>query len=239
MLKTDHRSGRAYTQIELDFIKAHADLRPRHLAELFNSTFDRYAEPKWMSKCLRRMGIEPNLRREHKYSDEQREWLAANVVTMSERELAAAFNAQYGTTVSVDALRGYVKRFIGVKRSKEAVYRHRCAARRKYHDGDISVQSRGGHRVKVIMTEDGGKRKWVPYGKYLWEREHGKLPDGWSVIFLNGDGTDCNPDNLYAVGPDVMALMARNQWFKDNSEVTLTAIKLCELARVSGGKIRV
>lgn len=238
-MKTDHRSGRAYTQVELDFIKAHADLRPRQLADLFNRTFGRYAEPKRMSQWLRRMGVEPNLRREHKYSDEQREWLAENAATMSERELTATFNARYGTSVNNNALRAYVKRFIGVKRTKEAAIAHRSAAQRRYHAGDISVQTRGGHKVKVIMTETDGRRKWVPYGRFMWEHEHGYLPDGWSVIYLNGDGTDCRPENLYAIGPDVMALMARNQWFNGNPDVTLAAIKLCELARASGGMIKV
>lgn len=238
-MKTDHRSGRAYTQVELDFIKAHADLRPRQLAELFNSTFDRYAEPKRMSMWLRKMGVEPNIRQTHKYTDEQREWLAANASTMSERELAAAFNDLYGANVSVDALRGYVKTFIRVKRTKDAASKHRSLGQRKLDNGDTTVHSRGGRKVVVIATEKEGKRKWEPYARVLWEQTYGKLPKGWVVIYLNGDGTDCRIENLYAIGPDVLALMARNRWFGKDPDVTLTAIKLCELARVSNGTIRV
>jgi len=239
MTKIDHRSGRAYTQVELDFIKAHADLRPRALTELFNATFDRYAEPKWLSSTLRKMGIEPNIRIAHKYTNEERQWLAENVPSMSEAEITSAFNEKFGTNLGRDTLRGYVKRFIGTKRTDETVSRSHSESQIKYRAGDLSIQIRGRRPIKVIRIEDNGRLKWIPYGRYLWEQEHGKLPDGWVVIYLNNDGTDCRPENIYAVGPDVMALMARNQWFSQNPEVTLTALKLCELARVSGGAIKV
>lgn len=238
-MRTDHRTGRAYTQVELDFIKAHADLRPRQLAELFNKTFGRYAEPKYVAKRLRMMGIEPNIRVEHKYNDEQMRWLSDNTPNMSERELAAAFNAKYGGNVSADSLATYVRRFVGAVKTKETVRASHSKALRRFEIGDVSVQRRGGRTTKVIMTERNGKRSWKPYGKYIWEQANGAIPNGWSVIFLNGDNTDCRLENLYAIGPDVMVLMARNQWFSLNPDVTMTAIKLCELARLSGGKIKV
>lgn len=238
-MRTDHHTGKAYTQVELDFMKDHADLRLRQLTDLFNRTFGRYAEPKHIGKRLRMMGIEPNIRIEHKYNDEQMRWLADNTPTMSEKELAVAFNAKYGCNVSADSLATYVRRFIGVVRTTETVKTSHSKALRRFEVGDVSIQSRGGRKTKVILTEVNGKRRWKPYGKYVWEQANGKIPDGWSVIFLNGDNTDCRLENLYAIGPDIMALMARNQWFSWNPDMTLTAIKLCELARLSGGKIRV
>ena len=84
-MRTDHHTGKAYTQVELDFMKEHADLRLRQLTDLFNRMFGRYAEPKHIAKRLRMMDIEPNIRIEHKYSDEQMRWLADNTPTMSER----------------------------------------------------------------------------------------------------------------------------------------------------------
>ena len=228
--------GKPYTQAELDFIKAHADMRPRELAELFNATFGKRAEPKRMSMYLRRYGIEPNIRREHHYTDEQRKWLAENAANMSERDITVAFNAKFGTTVNKDALRAYVKRDIRVSRTKEAASQHRSQALRRFQPGDTSIHKRGGRRIKVILTNN---YKWIPYGRYLWEQEHGALPAGWTVIFLNNDGTDCRLENIYAIGADVMVLMARNQWFSTNPDVTMTAIKLCQLARVSNGQIRV
>lgn len=238
-MKTDHRSGRAYTQVELDFIKDHADLRLRKLTELFNGTFGRYAEPKYIARRLRMMGIEPNIRVEHKYGEEQMRWLADNTPIMSEKELAAAFNSKYGGNVSADSLATYVRRFIGVTRTRETVRASHSKALRRFEVGDTSIHVRGGRKTKVILTEINGKRRWKPYGKYVWEQANGTLPNGWSVIFLNGDNTDCRLENLYAIGPDVMALMARNQWFSWNPDMTMTAIKLCELARLSNGQIRI
>ena len=229
------RTGKKYTQVEMDFIKDHADLRPRELANLFNSTFGRYAEPKRMSEKLRAMGIEPNIRREHKYSDEQIAWLASNAPHMGERALCAAFNDRYGANANPDALATYVRKRTGVVKTREAKYESRSQAMRRFKRGDISVQKRGGRNVKVIMTDSG----WIPYGRFVWEQEHGKLPDRWVVIFLNNDPTDCRPENLYAIDPYISALMARNRWYSESPDVTLTALKLCELARAYKGMIKV
>lgn len=233
------RTSKPYTQVELDFIKDHADLRPRQLAELFNTTFGRYAEPKRMSEKLRAMGIEPNIRREHKYTDDQIAWLAANVPTMGERELAAAFNERYGANVDSDSLATYVRKYTRVMRTKETKRRSQSLALRRFSPGNISVQKRGGKAVKVILVEENGERRWVQYGRYLWEQKHGKLPDGWVVVFLNNDATDCRMENLRAVSPYVMALMARNRWYKEDPDLTLVGIMLCELAQASNRQIRV
>ena len=55
------------------------------------------------------------------------------------------------------------------------------------------------------------------------------LPEGHSVIFLDGDITNWQKENLYHASNATYLKMYRRQWFAEDAEHTLTAIKVCEL----------
>lgn len=54
--------------------------------------------------------------------------------------------------------------------------------------------------VEVKVREEPSGRKahdnWVPKARLVWEREHGAVPDGMIVVFLDGDRTNFDPQNL-------------------------------------------
>lgn len=82
---------------------------------------------------------------------------------------------------------------------------------------------------KNYSTED-LRTNWVAKHRYIWELVNNKkVPKGHKVIFLDGDRNNFNSDNLYCIPMKIHAMMIRNDWFTDNRENTLTAIKLCEL----------
>jgi len=49
------------------------------------------------------------------------------------------------------------------------------------------------------------------------------------MIFLNNNKTDFNITNLYPMKKKYLAYMSRNHWYSNNPDLTLTAIKWCEL----------
>ena len=249
-MKNDFRGGqKPYNESEFAYMRANSDMPIGELTKAFNAEFGRHAEPKRISMYLRRMGIEPNIRAVHKYTEEEKDWLRKNVPELTVKEVARRFNERFCTSITPGALKRYGLQYLNVKRTNEATLRHRRELNAKvftrFHVGDISVHIRGGRPTKVIMVmrdmvEKGcNKAYWVPYARYLWEKEYGPLPKGYRLIPLNNDGTDCRLENWCVVPADVMALMARNQWYSTNPDVTMTAIKLCELARVSNGEIKV
>ena len=230
-------------------MRANSDMPVGKLAKAFNAEFGRHCEPKRISMYLRKMGIEPNIRAVHKYTEEERDWLRENVPELAVNEVARRFNERFGTNISPGALKRYGALYLNVKRTNEVTLKHRREMNRefftRFHVGDISVHIRGGRPTKVIMVGrdmavDGkNNARWMPYARYLWEQEHGPLPNGYRLIPLNNDGADCRLENWCAIPSDVMALMARNQWYSTNPDVTMAAIKLCELARASNGTIKV
>ncbi|WP_020531434.1 HNH endonuclease signature motif containing protein [Flexithrix dorotheae] len=62
-------------------------------------------------------------------------------------------------------------------------------------DGDISVRKESGTDIhyKYIRVSLG---KWELYHRYLWEREHGPIPENMILTFKNGDQMDCRIENL-------------------------------------------
>lgn len=226
-------------------MRANSDMPIGELTKAFNAEFGRRCEPKRISMYLRKMGITPNVRRIHRYTEEERDWLKENVPKLTVDEAARLFNERFGTSITPGALKAYGLAFLNVKRTKEMTLMHRREINKRiftrFHVGDISVHVRGGRPTKVMMVgrDSAGKARWEPYAKFLWEQENGPLPKGYRLIPLNNDGTDCRLENWYLARADVMALMARNQWYSTNPDVTMTAIKLCELARVSNGAIKV
>ena len=80
------------------------------------------------------------------------------------------------------------------------------------------------------------KENWHPKHVWVWEQHHGKLPPKHQVIFLDGDHENFNIENLAAIPLQYVVMMNRNGWIKGNTELTKTAIKLCELHYMTEGK---
>ena len=73
---------------------------------------------------------------------------------------------------------------------------------------------------------DGGN--WVQKNRYVYEQTHGKIPDEYQVIALDGDRNNFNPGNIHAVPRRIGMMLVVNKLYSDN-KITLTAIKWCEL----------
>lgn len=68
-------------------------------------------------------------------------------------------------------------------------------------------------------------KNWRQKHRLIYEQAHGPVPDGYLVVFLNGDRNDFELDNLYCCPRKIQTIMMRNGWWTDSREHTLTAIK--------------
>ena len=74
------------------------------------------------------------------------------------------------------------------------------------------------------------RRKLGQKSHVVWEQHYGSAPpEGHTIVFLNRDTKDCSIENLYAVSPRVLREMSKKKWWSTDRELTLTAIKWCEL----------
>jgi hypothetical protein len=69
---------------------------------------------------------------------------------------------------------------------------------------EIRLRDAGnGQRVRMIKIRMDGATglRWIHYGRWLWEREHGPLPAGKRVCHADGDLLNDAMGNLVALGP--------------------------------------
>ena len=68
-----------------------------------------------------------------------------------------------------------------------------------------------------------------PKRRVVWEQLHGEIPKDYCIICLDGNQMNCDPSNLYCMPIKFRPLLAKNKWWFGNAELTLAAIKWCEL----------
>jgi hypothetical protein len=73
-------------------------------------------------------------------------------------------------------------------------------------------------------------KQWVYKQRYIYEQHYGKIPKGYKVIFLNGDKTDYDINNL-AIAPykDVLYIYGNNLNSCDR-EITKLGLGVARLA---------
>lgn len=105
------------------------------------------------------------------------------------------------------------------------------------------TQFKPGHRpvnavpvgTEVYDTYGYKKRKvaepgvWRYVHQMVWEEHNGPVPDGWHVIFLNGDKTDTGIDNLAAIPRNINCVMAKNHFFTNDRECTRSNILIARI----------
>ena len=168
-----------------------------------------------------------------RFSDEQEEWLTRNVPgAPSWEDVACRFRDEFGVVKGQYALRSKIRSMNAERPQNERVYIN--GGRTGTHAGVIPYNEREVGSTRKNKHSDytyikTGKDEWIPMQKAVWENEYGKLPDDWFVVFLDGNRSNFELDNLYPVDRAIHAGMCRSGWYKDNKEQTLAAIKACEL----------
>ena len=196
----------------------------------------------------------------NQYTAEQQAFLQANCKQMSRRELTDAFNARFGTSKSEYAIKAYCNNH-GWNAGSDGRFHDGCVSWQKGLSGDdfkahYSAESfermtdkikesnrklkvgdeviRHGIPMIVVSTDYSIKyeKRLVFKRRYVWEQAYGKIPDRHRIIHLDGNPMNCELDNLYCVPDSLIGALNKNHWLKGNRDITLTAIKLCELNKL-------
>lgn len=172
-----------------------------------------------------------------KFSIEQEDWLRNNFYQVGGyEELTDKFNVTFGTARTVSQISDKCNKglkLIGMtNRSKYGQKR-----KEELPIGTIRSSINGVNYIKVAMIDGTMSKRntgykepyWKPIQKKIWEDAYGECPDGHMICFLDGDRTNLELDNLYCINRKISAIMSRNKWWAKDKELTLTAIKWCEL----------
>lgn len=191
------------------------------------------------------------------YPADQEQFLKKNAPLMSRKELTEQFNRKFGTNRSVAGIkafcnaRGYNSSSSG--KFEKGNVSWQTGLRGEEYKSHFSEESfargiegmRQANKTRQIGDEvviDG--MPWIvtsleygvpfhkrrqPKRRVVWERLHGEIPSDHCIVCLDGNQMNCDPSNLYCMPTRFRPLISKNQWWFGNAELTLAAIKWCEL----------
>lgn len=88
-----------------------------------------------------------------------------------------------------------------------------------------------------VKIKTGGPNRWEFLHVLNWTREHGPVPRGKVLIFLDGNRQHCDVSNLLCVSRSALVRANQRGAIKPNAEITKSGLLLCELV-AEVGKIR-
>lgn len=196
------------------------DRTVRQLTAMFNRHFGENRSKDTIKHHLKRLGLHQTRRN---FTEEEDRWLMENAPFLSVRETAKQFNEKFGTNRSEEVLKVRCNRSLNT-------YHANCKFGLGYPIGTETTHS-GYIWVKIldIPGVNSFYRNWKPKHQIVWENRYGTLPEGKTIIFLDRNHENCDIDNLYAVDGRTLREMSKKKWWSKNRELTLAAIKWCEL----------
>lgn len=85
--------------------------------------------------------------------------------------------------------------------------------------GTMTYTKDGYPKIKVAEPN-----VWEYLHRQEWEKYHGPIPEGYFVVFLDGDKTNWHIDNLGLLNKKEIVRMNQNHYFSEDTELTKVGI---------------
>ena len=170
------------------------------------------------------------------YTDEENIWLKANIDIYTYPELTRLFNTRFNRNLKsvsdhcIKTLRLHKKHNVGCyqKGRKEFIRTIPIGSETVKTNGEIYVKVSDDYipgRTPTVSKNPNYRRK----KDLVWEAEYGEIPEGYLIVNLDMDKANLDIKNLYCIPRKIGLLMSKNGWWSENADITLTAIRYCEL----------
>ena len=196
----------------------------------------------------------------NRYPEEQQDFLRINAPVMSRKELTEQFNAKFGTNKTERAIKSYCNAR-GFNSSNDGRFKDGNRSWQtglskeefKSHYTDESFSRLTNNMIEANKTRKVGDeivKRGLPYivisddysvpqddrimlkRRYIWEQAHGKIPETHMILNLDGNPMNCELSNLACVPIKYRPLLNKNRWLGKSKDLTLAAVKWCELTYV-------
>jgi len=190
-------------------------------AAAFNARFGTNLSAEAVRTYARKyLGVKFTNAKYRKYSAAEKAFIVENANKMTFAELQSGLFRISGRTAHITSVANFVEKTLGVRHGQM----------RKRHIGAETVKSDGYTYVKIASDPHGGGKNWIPKQRLVYEQFHNvRLGPEFLVIFLNGNKLDFSKENLYAMPRRYVPFMTKNNWWSNDPQLTLTAIRWCEL----------
>ena len=176
----------------------------------------------------------------HKYTEQEKQFCRENLQLFNcYEDFAKSFNNNFGLDISFERLRDLCNKRLKIGIGKSKTCFQKGQRTRSLPIGTIRKTPSGTYiKVADTLTHFSGYKQpdWIPLQKKIYQDAFGEIPKDKMVIFLDCDKTNFSLNNLYCIDRKISVQLAANGWYSENKDVTLAAIKLCELQQALKNK---
>ncbi|NMD37435.1 MAG: HNH endonuclease [Christensenellaceae bacterium] len=186
------------------------------------------------------------------FTKEISDFLIENKSKFTNRELSDLVNEKFDVETNRTGIKNFfsnrgIKKYTDPKKEKGKLGRfkkghipwnkgikgstgtHENCKRTQFKKGNMPIQHRpvGSERINkdgYIEIKVKEPNKWQLKHRHLWEKQHGKIPDGYNVVFLNQNKEDMRIENLALVSRSEMLIV--NRWRKLGVDADINKAKI-------------
>lgn len=195
----------------------------------------------------------------NKYTKEQDEFLIDNVKGITLKELTEKFNKKFNLNVSESGIAGRKNRLNiksginggqfqkgqvsfnkgkkwdeymskkGQANSRKTTFKKRNVPHNHRPVGSERITIDGFSEIKVAEPN-----KWDLKSRVIYEKHFGKIPEGYIIIYLDGNKLNLELDNLKAISRAEELIMNKNKLRYDKKELTETGHLIAKVINKRG-----
>ena len=206
-----------FTDEQIKWVKEnYKGIQNKELTEMLNKKFNTNFTEQQIESLKGKFGLNSGLW--HKYSEEENQWIIDNCKGFTYDQLTKEFNKKFKTNLTKKRM---LNKIVKLNRAKDVL-------RTWAPKGAEKLRPDGYIYIKVANDE------WVPKHRYIYEQHYGKIPEGCIVMFLDGDKTNFELDNLCLVERKIQLLASSRGLLTTDKEINETALLLSELILETG-----
>lgn len=202
----------------------------KEIAKLMNEKYNLEYNDKYDIEYLKKKYNIISMKNQNKYNLTKKEidYIKNIVKGKTCNEIAMLYNKKFNKNITEKEME-YIKRknriTSGIKTTfkKNSIPHNLKKELSEYNDG------KGGIKIKV------GK-EWIPKGRYIYEKHHGKIKENEVIVFLDGNKKNFDINNLMAVSLLDVQVCGIKHLKSNNSEITKIGLMTAQLINKSREK---
>ena len=184
-------------------------------------------------------------RKQHKWTNEEKEYLASIVKGSTYKEITKKMNDKFEYNFSEEQVKGMMYRnklttgtggyfkkgstpwnkgLKGYMGANKTSFKKGTIPPNQVPIGTESITKGGYIKVKV-----GEPNKWKLKQRYIYEQHYGEIPNNYNIIFADGNKMNFDIDNLIAVSKSEMLILNNNNLRFEDKELTKVGVNIAKV----------
>lgn len=184
-------------------------------------------------------------RKQHKWTNEEKEYLKSIVKNNSYKEITKKMNDRFNCDFSEGQIKGFMARnklvtgrgghfkkgsipwnkgTKGLTKANKTSFKKGIIHFNYKQVGEERIDKYGYVQIKVAEPN-----KWDLKHRVIYEKHYGEIPKNHAVIFADGDKSNLDIDNLLLVSRQQLLVLNRNNLISEDKEITKTGINIANI----------